>query len=492
MATVKGDVHDIGKNIVGVVLQCNNFEVIDIGVMVPTADILAAAKEHNVDVIGLSGLITPSLEEMTHIAKEMKRLGMNIPVMIGGATTSKAHTAVKISPECDHPIVWVKDASRAVGVAQSLISPELRDKFIADLHADYDAVRERHYSRQKETKWLSLEAARANKTQIDWKTYEATKPSFTGTKVFEDYSLAEITPYIDWTPFFHSWELKGSYPKIFDDADKGEEAKKLFADAQKMLKQIINENWLQAKAVIGLYPANSTGDDIEVYADDTRNEVLTTLHNLRQQQEKPTGKPNRCLSDFVAPKGQNDYVGSFAVTTGIGIDERVAAFEKDHDDYSAIMLKALADRLAEAFAELIHLRVREEFWGYDADCGAHGNGCGCNIPNVAKPSQEAVNKLTREEYRGIRPAAGYPACPDHTEKDLIWELMQVKENTGIWLTEAKAMVPTAAVSGIYYGHPDASYFAVGKINKDQVKDYAQRKGMSIEDAEYWLAPNKGY
>ncbi len=474
MATVKGDVHDIGKNIVGVVLQCNNFEVIDIGVMVPTATILREAQQHNVDVIGLSGLITPSLEEMTHIAKEMKRLGMSTPVMIGGATTSKAHTAVKIAPEYDHAVVWVKDASRAVGVAQSLISPELRETFVADLNADYDGVRERHASRQKETKWLTLAQARANKPQIDWSAYEAVTPGFIGTKVFDDYPLAELVEYIDWTPFFHSWELKGSYPKIFDDAEKGEEAKKLFADAQAMLQQIVEEKWLGARAVIGLYPANSVGDDIEVYRDDSRGEVISVFHNLRQQQEKPKGKANRCLSDFVAPKGQADYIGAFAVTAGIGIDERVAEYEKNHDDYSAIMLKALADRLAEAFAEVMHKRVRTEFWGYAAD--------------------ESLSKteLVKEHYRGIRPAAGYPACPDHTEKDAIWALMDVQANTGIWLTEAKAMVPTAAVSGIYYGHPDAAYFAVGKINKDQVEDYAERKGLSLEEVEYWLAPNLGY
>ena len=476
MATVKGDVHDIGKNIVGVVLQCNNFEVFDIGVMVPTATILEEAKKHDVDVIGLSGLITPSLEEMTHIAKEMQRLGLDIPVMIGGATTSKAHTAVKITPHYDHPIVWVKDASRAVGVAQSLISPELREKFVADLNADYEGVRERHASRQKETKWLSLAQARANKTQIDWAAYQPTAPSFTGTKVFDDYPLDELAPHIDWTPFFHSWELKGSYPKIFADAEKGEEATKLFADAQAMLKQIIEEKWLGAKGIIGLYPANAIGDDIEVYKDESRTEVISTFHNLRQQQEKPKGKPNRCLTDFIAPKdsGVKDYIGAFAVTAGIGIDERVAEFEKNHDDYNAIMLKALADRLAEAFAEVMHLRVRKEFWGYAAD--------------------ESLNheQMVKEEYKGIRPAAGYPACPDHTEKDLIWDLMDVKANTGIWLTEAKAMVPTAAVSGIYYGHPDSSYFAVGKINREQVEEYAQRKGMSMADAEYWLAPNLGY
>jgi len=476
MATVKGDVHDIGKNIVGVVLQCNNFEVIDIGVMVPTATILEAAKKHNVDVIGLSGLITPSLEEMTHIAKEMKRLDMNIPVMLGGATTSKAHTAVKIDPHYDHPVVWVKDASRAVGVAQSLISDELRTKFVDDLKSEYEVVRQRHAARQSDAKWLTLAQARANKTKIDWENYQPTTPTFTGTKVFDDYPLQELVEYIDWTPFFHSWELKGSYPKIFDDADKGEEAKKLYADAQAMLQKIIDEKWLQAKAVIGLYPASSIEDDIEIYSDESRSEVLTTFHNLRQQQQKADGKPNRCLTDFVAPKesGVKDYIGNFAVTTGVGIDERIAEYEKSHDDYSSIMLKALADRLAEAFAELMHLRVRKEFWGYACDESLDSN------------------QLIKEEYKGIRPAAGYPACPDHTEKDLIWDLMQVKESTGIWLTESKAMVPTAAVSGIYYGHPDAIYFGVGKINREQVEEYAVRKGMSMQDAEYWLAPNLGY
>ena len=476
MATVKGDVHDIGKNIVGVVLQCNNFEVFDIGVMVPTATILEKAKEHRVDVIGLSGLITPSLEEMTHIAKEMQRLGVDTPIMLGGATTSKAHTAVKIDPHYEHPVVWVKDASRAVGVAQSLISEDLRTKFVGDLKAEYQGVRERHAARQTDAKWLSLAQARANKTPIDWTSYQPTTPAFTGTRVFDDYPLQELVEYIDWTPFFHSWELKGSYPKIFDDAEKGEEAIKLFADAEAMLQRIIDEKWLQAKAVIGLYPANSVGDDIEVYSDESRTEVITTFHNLRQQQEKAAGKPNRCLTDFVAPKasGVKDYIGNFAVTTGVGIDERIAAYEADHDDYKSIMLKALADRLAEAFAERMHMRVRKEFWGYASDESLDSN------------------QLIKEEYKGIRPAAGYPACPDHTEKDLIWELMQVKENTGIWLTESKAMVPTAAVSGVYYGHPEAIYFGVGKINREQVEEYAARKGMSMQDAEYWLAPNLGY
>jgi len=469
-------VHDIGKNIVGVVLQCNNFEVFDIGVMVPTATILEEAKKHNVDVIGLSGLITPSLEEMTHIAKEMQRLGMNKPIMLGGATTSKAHTAVKIDPHYEHPVVWVKDASRAVGVAQSLISEDLRTKFVDDLKAEYQGVRERHAARQTEARWLTLAQARANKMPIDWQNYQPTTPTFIGTKVFDDYPLQELVEYIDWTPFFHSWELKGSYPKIFNDAKMGEEATKLFADAEAMLQKIIDEKWLQAKAVIGLYPANSIEDDIEIYRDESRTEVITTFHNLRQQQEKAGGKPNRCLTDFVAPKasGVKDYIGNFALTTGVGIDERIAAYEADHDDYSSIMIKALADRLAEAFAERMHMRVRREFWGYASD-------------EVLERDQ-----LIKEEYKGIRPAAGYPACPDHTEKDQIWDLMQVNENTGIWLTESKAMVPTAAVSGVYYGHPEAIYFGVGKINREQVAEYAERKGMSMQDAEYWLAPNMGY
>ncbi len=476
MATVKGDVHDIGKNIVGIVLQCNNFEVIDIGVMVPTATILEEAQKHQVDIIGLSGLITPSLEEMTHIAKEMKRLGLKIPIMIGGATTSKAHTAVKIAPEYDAPIVWVKDASRAVGVAQSLISPELRDHFITELNNDYQLARERHAARQSDTQWLELAQAQANKTPIDWDKHTPTQPGFIGSKVFDDYSLQELVDYIDWTPFFHSWELKGSYPKIFNDPEKGEEAKKLYADAQAMLKQIISEQWLKAKAVIGLYPANSVGDDIEVYDDETRSHVTATFHNLRQQVKKADNKANRCLSDFIAPKdsGVKDYIGAFALTAGIGIDQHIEKFEKNHDDYQAIMLKALADRLAEAFAERMHERVRKEFWGH------------------AKDEALSNEQLTKELYEGIRPAAGYPACPDHTEKDTIWQLLDVEKNTGIWLTESKAMVPTAAVSGVYYSHPESTYFAVGKLNQDQIKNYAKRKGMPIEDVEYWLAPNLGY
>ena len=476
MATVKGDVHDIGKNIVGVVLQCNNFEVVDLGVMVPANKILETAKQENVDIIGLSGLITPSLDEMVHMAKEMERLGFKVPLMIGGATTSKAHTAVKIEQNYHGASVWVKDASRAVGVAQNLISDDSRDDFVTKLKAEYETVRLNHAGRRAQIKWLTIEEARDNRSDINWSDYVPPVPTFTGTKVFDDYSLEELRDYIDWTPFFHAWELKGRYPKIFDDPDKGVEAKKLFADATAMLDKIIAEKWLSAKAVIGLFPANSIGDDIEIYADDTRTDVKMMMHNLRQQTEKPPGKPNRCLTDFIAPKdtGLKDYVGGFAVTAGIGIDEKVTEFEAQHDDYSAIMIKALADRLAEAFAERLHQRVRKEFWAYAAD------------------EQHSNDELIKETYQGIRPAAGYPASPDHTEKELLWQLLDAKANTGIWLTESMAMVPTAAVSGIYYSHPESSYFAVAKINRDQVADYANRKGETTEWAEKWLSPNLGY
>jgi 5-methyltetrahydrofolate--homocysteine methyltransferase len=477
MATVKGDVHDIGKNIVGVVLQCNNFEVIDLGVMVPANKILEAAREHDVDIVGLSGLITPSLDEMVHMAKEMERLGFDVPLMIGGATTSKAHTAVKIEQNYHAATVWVKDASRAVGVAQNLISEDLGEEFTRKLREEYETVRINHAGRRAQTKWLTLDAARANKKAIDWSSYTPPVPVAMGVQVFDDYPLQELRDYIDWTPFFYAWELKGRYPKILDDAEKGEEARKLFADAEKMLDQVINEGWLKARAVIGMFPANSVNDDdIEVYTDERRSEVRMILHNLRQQQEKPPGKPNLCLSDFVAPKasGKADYIGGFAVTAGIGIDEKVAEFEADHDDYHAIMLKALADRLAEAFAERMHERVRREFWGYASD-------------------ESLTNEeLVKEEYKGIRPASGYPASPDHTEKLLLWDLLDVDNNAGITLTESMAMVPTAAVSGIYYSHPDSSYFAVSKINRDQVEDYAKRKGMTLAEAERWLSPNLGY
>ncbi|MBI3777011.1 MAG: methionine synthase [Gammaproteobacteria bacterium] len=476
MATVKGDVHDIGKNIVGVVLQCNNFEVIDLGVMVPAQKILDAAREHNVDIIGLSGLITPSLEEMAHLAKEMQRQGFTLPLLIGGATTSRAHTAVKIAPNYPHPVIYVKDASRAVGVAQNLIGTT-RAEFAARIQAEYDEVREQYLGREKQTQWLTLAQARANKVKIDWQSFVPAKPRKLGIQVFDDIPLSEIQRYIDWTPFFQAWELRGSYPKILQDAAQGTEARKLFDDAQAMLQQIITERWLSARAVIGLFAASRIGDDdVEVYADDTRKKVTTTFHFLRQQQPKPDAKPNLCLADFIAPKdsGVADYFGGFAVTAGIGIDEHVARFEKNHDDYSAIMLKALADRLAEALAELLHETVRKELWGY------------------ASNEQLSNAELVDEKYHGIRPAPGYPACPEHTEKGLLWELLKANDNTGIWLTDAYAMVPTAAVSGFYFAHPEAKYFAVGKINTDQVADYARRKGWKLADAEHWLAPNLGY
>ncbi|MGD8742522.1 MAG: methionine synthase, partial [Granulosicoccaceae bacterium] len=478
LATVKGDVHDIGKNIVGVVLQCNNFEVIDLGVMVPAQQILDKAIEVDADIIGLSGLITPSLDEMVHIGKEMQRLNIARPLLIGGATTSKAHTAVKIDPGFDlSQTVWVKDASRAVGVAQNLISEANKDSFIDEVRAEYEQVRINHAGRRARIDWLSLEQARANRTPIDWSGYTPPVPTFAGTRVFDDYPLAELRDYIDWTPFFHTWELKGSYPKIFDDPAKGEEAHKLFDDAQRMLEQIIDEHWLRARAVVGFFPANQIGsDDIEVYSDTAHDGVLTILHHLRQQTERPRGKPNRCLADFVAPRdsGLTDYIGGFVVTAGLGIEEHVKRFEEAHDDYHAIMLKALADRLAEAFAERMHERVRKEFWAYAAD------------------ESLSNDELIKEAYKGIRPAPGYPACPDHTEKATLWQLLDAEHSTGVLLTESYAMWPASSVSGWYFSHPDASYFAVGKLNRDQVEDYARRKGLSLAETERWLAPNLGY
>ena len=477
MATVKGDVHDIGKNIVGVVLQCNNFEVVDMGVMVPASQILEKAREEKVDIIGLSGLITPSLDEMVHMAKELQRLKMDLPVMIGGATTSKAHTAVKIEQNYDGPTVWVKDASRAVGVAQSLISSDLKANFIKELSEDYEQVRINHAGRRKQTNWAKIEDARANKAKIDWDKSDIGTPLFTGVKVFDDYSLEEIKQYIDWTPFFFAWELKGRYPKILTDKEKGEEATKLFNDAKTMLDKIISEKWLQAKAVVGVFAANSINDDdVEVYSDETRSEVLTTLNFLRQQTRQPPGRPNYCLSDFIAPKATTlkDHIGAFAVTTGIGIDEHVKRFEDDHDDYQAIMLKVLADRLAEAFAELMHKRMRKEFWAYAEDE---------NLDNEA---------LIAEEYKGIRPAPGYPACPDHTEKAKLWQLIEADKNAGISITESFAMLPAASVSGWYFSNPESKYYAVAKINRDQVEDYARRKKMTLPETERWLSPNLGY
>jgi 5-methyltetrahydrofolate--homocysteine methyltransferase len=475
MATVKGDVHDIGKNIVGVVLACNNYEIIDLGVMVSADKILSEAKNHNVDVIGLSGLITPSLDEMVHVAKEMERLGFKTPLLIGGATTSKVHTAVKIAQNYSGPVVHVNDASKSVPVASSLISEELRGAFMKDLNAEYDRVREMNKNAQSQNKFISLAQARANKTVIDWKTSNLVKPSFLGNRIFTDYPFEKIIPYIDWTPFFHSWELKGSYPKILSDPDRGVEAKKLFDDAQKMLQLIISEKWLRANGVVGFWPANTINDDdIEIYTSDTRAEVKTVFHTLRQQTKKPGTQPNIALADFIAPKGYNDYIGGFAVSTGFGIDEKVAEFEKDHDDYNAILLKAIADRLAEAFAEHMHELVRKELWGY------------------VKDEKLSHDQLVKEEYIGIRPAQGYPACPEHTEKRLQFNLFEVEKNTGIQLTDSYAMLPTAAVSGLYFSHPQAVYFGLGKITKEQVEDYAARKGMTVGEAERWLSPNINY
>lgn len=472
MATVKGDVHDIGKNIVGVVLQCNNYEVIDLGVMVSADTILKVAREEQVDIIGLSGLITPSLDEMVNVAKEMERLGFDIPLMIGGATTSRAHTAVKIEPAYSGVSIYVADASRGVGVASNLLSKALREDFIGKLKAEYETVRERHKGRQSRTKQLSLEAARDNKMVIDWDSYVPPKPALLGSKQFDDYPLEEIIEQIDWSPFFQSWELAGSYPKILNDEVVGEHARTLFADAQEMLKQIVDEKWLQAKAVFGLFPAASRGDDIVI----KRGEDELVLHHLRQQNMKPPGQPNYCFSDFVAPEESRaeDYMGAFAVTAGIGIERHLERFEADHDDYKAIMLKALADRLAEALAETLHKRVRAEFWGYAAD------------------EQLDNEALIKEKYQGIRPAPGYPACPDHREKQALFDLLEVTERIGIELTDSFAMTPTAAVSGWYLSHPQSRYFNVGKLNKDQVDDLARRRGEPVEDNEKWLAPNLGY
>ncbi len=498
MATVKGDVHDIGKNIVGVVLQCNNFEVIDIGVMVPANQIIETAKKENVDIIGLSGLITPSLDEMVHMAREMERLGFDIPLLIGGATTSRAHTAVKIEQNYHGATVWVKDASRAVGVAQNLISDGLKDKFVAELRADYEKVREAHAGRRAQIKWRSLQEARANKLKLDWDNYTPPVPNRLGLQIFDDMPLEFMAPYIDWTPFFHTWELKGSYPKIFDDPEKGEHATELFENAQNVLSDIIAGRWLKARAVVGLFPANQINDDdIELEADGK----TVTLHHLRQQTERPPGKPNRCISDFVAPKdsGKQDYVGAFVVSIH-GAEQKAKEFERQHDDYHAIMIKALADRLAEAFAEHMHDRVRHVNWGYARSVipenAKHLSGIQCDpqwTPDHALKGAGFNNEtLIKEKYQGIRPAPGYPACPDHTEKPALWELLDVEKNSGTKLTESNAMWPASSVSGWYFSHPDASYFGLGKINRDQVESYAKRKGMSIEEVERWLAPNLGY
>ncbi|HKD53619.1 MAG TPA: methionine synthase [Steroidobacteraceae bacterium] len=476
VATVKGDVHDIGKNIVGVVLQCNNFEVIDLGVMVPCEKILETARREQADLIGLSGLITPSLDEMVHVAKEMQRQGFAVPLLIGGATTSPAHTSVKIALQYQSPVVYVKDASRAVGVCQTLTQPAQRASFVARVNEEHERRREQHAAKKVKLPELSLAAARANHRRIDWRAYTVPAPRVPGVQRFDDYPLTELLGYIDWMPFFNAWEFAGRFPDILTDPVVGEAASNLYADARRMLKSVIAERWLTARAVIGLFAANAVGDDVELYAGEARGEPLTRLNFLRQQKGKPDGQPHECLADYVAPQtsGVRDYFGAFAVTAGIGIEEHLARFERAHDDYSAIMLKALADRLAEAAAEHFHERVRRELWGYAA-------------------AEALTNEqLVREEYRGIRPAPGYPACPDHTEKTKLWRLLEVERSTGIRLTDSYAMYPTAAVSGWYIGHPQARYFAVGKIDREQAADYAGRKGMTLQEAERWLAPNLGY
>ena len=475
IATVRGDVHDIGKNIVGVVLQCNNFEVIDLGVMAPAEKILATAKEAGADLIGLSGLITPSLDEMVRVAGEMQRQGFSVPLLIGGATTSPAHTSVKIDPAYEGPVVYVKDASRSVNVAQTLIG-EGGAEFAAGIARDHDRRRDRHKARRSRATQLTLSQARANKLTLDWSEYRPPAPRAAGLHRFDDYSLSELVDYIDWMPFFNAWEFHGRFPQILDDATVGEACRSLYDDARRLLTRVIDERWLRASAVAGLFPANARGDDIEVYADESRQQVLARLHHLRQQRRKRADLHNDCLADFVAQRdtGVADYVGAFALTAGIGLDACVARFEAAHDDYSAIILKALADRLAEAFAERLHQHVRTELWGYAGDE---------RLDNA---------DLIAEAYRGIRPAPGYPACPDHTEKQTLWDLLDVERNTGIQLTETFAMLPTAAVSGWYFSHPGARYFAVGKIGRDQVDDYASRKGWPVEQAERWLSANLGY
>ena len=472
LATVKGDVHDIGKNIVGVVLACNNYEIVDLGVMVSADKILNTAKEIGADIIGLSGLITPSLDEMVHVAQEMERLEFKVPLLIGGATTSRVHAAVKIAPHYSGPVVHVLDASRSVTVASSLLSKEQHDDYTKKVRDEYDALRENHLKRKTEKKFVSIHEARRNKTRIDWKSYTPPTPSFTGVKVFDDYDLNKIRPKLDWTPFFSSWELYGKYPEILKDEKVGVEATKLFNDANQLIDRIIKSKLLKAKAVIGFFPANSIEDDVELQ---TAN-GLVELHFLRQQVAKAINQEYRSLSDYIAPKdsGKRDYIGAFAVTAGIGIEKLIEEFESQHDDYNSILTKAIADRFAEGLAEVMHEEVRTQHWGY------------------AKDENISIQQLIDEEYQGIRPAPGYPACPDHTEKTTLFKLLDVEKNTGIALTESMAMYPASSVSGFYFSHPQSKYFAVGKLNKDQVDDYAQRKNAAVQTMEKWLASNLGY
>jgi 5-methyltetrahydrofolate--homocysteine methyltransferase len=477
LATVKGDVHDIGKNIVGIVLQCNNFEVIDLGVMVPAAKIIETAKREDADIIGLSGLITPSLDEMSFLAGEMQREGLEIPLLIGGATTSRVHTAVKIDPNYrSGPVVHVNDASRAVGVASSLLSPEKRTAYAADVRAEYAKISAAHFRAQADKKRLKLADARKNAVAIDFSKTPPKKPTFFGIKTFRAYDLAELAEYIDWTPFFQTWELAGRFPAILDDTTVGEVARSLYDDARKMLDRIISEKWFTAQATIGFWPANAKGDDVLVYADEARDKPIATLHTLRQQLEKREGRFNSALSDFIAPRdsGVADYIGAFVVTAGIGEDVVADRFKNANDDYSSILCKALADRLAEAFAERMHARVRREFWGYAPDE---------NLP---------AYDLILEKYQGIRPAPGYPAQPDHTEKATLFRLLDAENTAGVTLTESFAMWPGSSVSGLYFSHPESFYFGVGKIERDQVEDYAARKGFSVEETERWLAPILNY
>jgi len=490
-------VHDIGKNIVGVVLQCNNYDVVDLGVMVPAQKVLDAAKAEGADIIGLSGLITPSLDEMVNFATEMERQGFEIPLLIGGATTSRAHTAVKVAQKYHGPVIWVKDASRSVPVVAALLSDEQRPKLLADTEADYESLRERHAARQDTRSLLTIAAARAGATPIDWSGYLPPRPRMLTqqardahtddhhvsggptqfVKTFTDYPIDELRKYIDWQPFFNAWEMKGKFPDILNNPTTGETARKLYDDAQEMLDRLIEEKWIRANGVFGLFPANQVAsDDIEVYTDESRTEVKAVLHQLRQQGEHREGIPHRSLADFVAPKdtGLRDYVGAFAVTAGLGIRDKMDQFKTELDDYSAILLESLADRLAEAFAERLHERVRKEFWAH--------------APHEALSNED----LIKEKYVGIRPAPGYPACPEHTEKQTIWELLDVEATTGIQLTDSMAMWPGAAVSGLYFSHPASQYFVVGRIGRDQVQDYAGRKGWSVDEAEKWLSPNLGY